>query len=363
MIKKPSMLLEDILKRENIKHQKLLEKYPPDVPNAVCKHAFIRGLPIENSFNPKVGEYNFLFRTNDEVVNIWTYQENTNSALVSEANLNVKQLPHWKTAAHLIELSLLYSEAFELGPLDLYYSDYKWMYDFKPKNCINDIVFANLPAIEASDLHCGRVLKATNISNLASIMELILRDDKAYTAISLMASAFQAHACCLRCELSDHPYHDHLAEEPPIWQQANVLQNLEMCIVQSCRAVECLLGEPPSQKREGKVRNYKEHWISTVESNPDGLYNKANVTYLEFYYELFFNLRNPSAHCYGNIHYDLLRINAVNAQCFAAIILGEYIRKHSINNDSAMGSFDFNKTLLARVSKDMSTCRTKPINA
>ena len=46
-------------------------------------------------------------------------------------------------------------------------------------------------------------------------------------------------------------------------------------------------------------------------------------------YKLFFDLRNPSAHSYGNIHYELERNRTVQAQCFAAIIIREYFCKHT----------------------------------
>ena len=159
--------------------------------------------------------------------------------------------------------------------------------------------------------------------------------------------------------MSEHPWHDHLAEEPSIWQQAQILPNLEIAVVQSCRAVEAIIGEPPNQKRPGKVFAHKQHWKNTVGIDPDDLFKKANISYLDFYYKLFFELRNPSAHSYGNIHYDLARKRAVEAQCFAAIIVQKYIDKHTIDNESAIDSLKFNRKLLDKVSKSMSTCMTK----
>ena len=68
---------------------------------------------------------------------------------------------------------------------------------------------------------------------------------------------------------------------------------------------------------------------------------------------------NPSAHSYGNIHYDLARKRAVEAQCFAAIIVREYIRKNMLDEEQAIDSLNFNRELLARVSEKMSTPITK----
>lgn len=343
--------------KEQIKKEKLLEeKYPDNVPNDVCKHAFIYGFSIENSFKPKVGEFNHFFSTKFEDIYIWTYEKNQNSALVSSVDVTVKEIPFWKTASRLIQLSLFFVEAFEsIGdPID-----YKWMYYFDfDKSTIDNTVFYGLSEIESHFMAQGRNLKATQISELAPIIELLERDDVAYNAISLIVSAFSSHQICLICELSKAPWHDHLAEEPEIWNQADMLQNLEIAIVQSCRAVESILGEPPSQKKESKVIRHKQKWIDTIGINPDEIFEKANKSYLEFYYELFFNLRNPSAHSYGNIHYDLERKRAVEAQCFAAIILREYINKNLLDNESAISKLNFNEELLLRVSDEMSTRMT-----
>jgi len=78
---------------------------------------------------------------------------------------------------------------------------------------------------------------------------------------------------------------------------------------------------------------------------------------LDFYYELFFTLRNPSAHSYGNIHYDLERKRAVEAQCFSAIGLNAYIQKNLIDKDTAIKKLNFNIDLLERVSENMSTIK------
>lgn len=87
---------------------------------------------------------------------------------------------------------------------------------------------------------------------------------------------------------------------------------------------------------------------------------KRNKSYLDFYYELFFELRNPSAHSYGNIHFDLKRKRTVEAQCFAAIILREYLAKHMLDFEVAIERLKFNKSLLDRVSGEMSTSLTLP---
>ena len=339
------------------KEKQRQEDYPTDIPNSVCDHAFLYGLSIENSFKPVLGEYTPFFKTKHESTYIWTYRKNTNSAIVSHVDLSIKENRFWKTAGRLIRLAYQYSTGFEaISELVI---DYKWMYYFDSRSTIiDDIVFYGLSEIERRCISNGLILKATDISHMASIIELFERDDRAYTAVSLVESAFLSHQCCLICELSSYPYHDHLAEEPNQWNQADFLQKLEVAIVQSCRAVECIIGEPPNSKKISKVIAFKEKWESILGFKADDIFDKVGKSYFDFYYELFFDLRNPSAHSYGNIHYDLQRKRAVEAQCFAALILKGYVDKNAISNDDALRIMCFNQELLSKVSEDLSTKMT-----
>ena len=350
--------LEAIIAEELVRRQEMEEKYPSDVPNDVCRHAFIRGIPIENSFGPKVGEYNYLCQIGDESLFLWTYKENTNSSMVSQVDASVKDKDFWKTAGNLIWLANVYYRAYE-GASTEFIPDYKWMYYFDPSiSTVDSTVFYNLSDLERNFISSGTILKATDIAEYAPLIDLLCRDDKAFTALSLVCTAFCTHTCCLICEMSKHPWHDHIAEEPKKWEQGNVLPALEVAIVQSCRAVEAIIGEPPNRKKEGKVAKHKQHWIDTVGIDPETQFEKAGKSYLDFYYELFFDLRNPSAHSYGNIHFDLKRKRAVEAQCFAAITLREYITKNILDYDAAIEKLKFNKSLLDRVSSKMSTSIT-----
>ena len=130
-------------------------------------------------------------------------------------------------------------------------------------------------------------------------------------------------------------------------------------IVQACRSVEGILGEPPNSKKQTAVFKHKEKWIELTGINPDSIFEKAGISYLDFYYELFFDMRNPSAHSYGNIHYELEKSKTVQAQCFAAIVVRDYFNKHVLNLDEAQKKLRFNLDLLNRVNEDMSTKLTK----
>jgi len=353
------LLIEQFVDIE-IERQKEREKrYPSDVPNEVARHGFIRGYLIENSFEPTVGDYSHLCEIGSENLYVWTYEKDSYSVLVSETDLSVKALPYWKTASHLIWLSRMYYNAFESASYnDL--PDYKWMYYFVPgETKIDEVVFYGLSELEAKLLAVGTVIKMTDIAAYAQVIELLLRDDKAYTALSMTFSSFCIHSCCLTCELSETPWHDHIADEPFFWKQMEMLPKLEAAIVQSCRAVEAIIGEPPNQNKQGKVYAYKQHWIKTIGVDPDDIFDKVQMSYLDYYYKLFFTLRNPSAHSYGNVHYDLLRKQAVEAQCFAAIIVREYIRTNILDEEQAIDLLNFNRELLARVSENISTKITK----
>ena len=152
---------------------------------------------------------------------------------------------------------------------------------------------------------------------------------------------------------------ENAAEEPEIWEHASIIPNMETAIVQACRSVEGILGEPPNSKKQTAVFKHKEKWIELTGINPDSIFEKAGISYLDFYYELFFDMRNPSAHSYGNIHYELEKTKTVQAQCFAAIVVRDYFNKHVLNLDEAQKKLRFNLDLLNRVNEDMSTKLTK----
>lgn len=352
--------LEAIIVSELERQQEIREKYPSDVPNGVCNHAFIKGISIENSFGPKVGEYNFFCQIGKESIFLWTYKKDTNSALVSHVDSSLKDDEFWKTAGNLLWLANTYYHAYEEASTE-FIPDYKWMYYFDPStSTVDNTVFYELSKLERNFMSNGTILKATDIADYAPLIDLLCRDDKAFTALSLVCTSFCTHRCCLICEMSEHPWHDHIAEEPKKWEQANMLPSLEVAIVQSCRAVEAIIGEPPNRNKEGKVVKHKQHWIDTVGIDPDSQFTKAGMSFLDFYYELFFELRNPSAHSYGNIHFELKRKRTVEAQCFAAIIIRDYIAMHMLDHDAAIERLKFNKSLLDRVSSKMSTSETLP---
>lgn len=349
--------IKDWLDYQNERQDELKKKYPPNPPNDVCKYALVKGILIENSFNPKVGDLNELFETEYENLFVWTHDKDENSAIVINVDSKVKDIPFWKNICSIIWLAIQYANAFEGISSDCF--EYRWIYYFESGKSLSEQVFSNLEQFDEIYLKSGIIIKATDIGKLAPEIELMLRDDKAYTALSMLCNSFLQRYICLICELSSHPYHDHLSEEPEIWEHASIIPNMEAAIVQACRSVEGILGEPPNSKKQTAVVKHKEKWIELTGIDPDSIFEKAGISYLDFYYKLFFDLRNPSAHSYGNIHYELEKSKTVQAQCFAAIVVRDYFNKHVLNLDEAQKKLGFNLDLLNRVNEDMSTKLTK----
>ena len=121
---------------ENQKKQRdaYLKKYPDDPPNNQCKNAYIKGLLIENSFEPRISEINKLFETNYETVYVWTYEENKYSVIVIDVDLEVKELPIWKNIGSVIWLALQYTDNFQWNSADFF--EYKWMYYLDIRTCV-----------------------------------------------------------------------------------------------------------------------------------------------------------------------------------------------------------------------------------
>lgn len=349
--------IEDWFDYQIEKQIKLEKKYPPNPPNDVCNNAYLKGVLIENSFNPKVGEINELFETECEKLFVWTHGKDENSSIIIDVDLTVKDKPFWKNIGSIIWMAMQYARAFE--GISSNWFDYKWIYYFNTDKNLSEQVFNNLDPFDEIYLKSGNIIKATEIGNLAPEIELMLRDDKAYTAMMMLCSSFLQHYVCLICELSSNPYHDHLSEEPEIWEHASIIPNMEVAIVQACRSVEGILGEPPNSKKQTAVLKHKEKWMNLTGINPDSIFEKAKMSYWDFYYKLFFDLRNPSAHSYGNINYKLEKSKTVQAQCFAAIVVRDYFHKNTLDLDKAQRKLNFNFDLLDRVSEDMSTKRTK----
>lgn len=341
----------------------IAEKYPLDVPNKASNYALVTGVFIENSYEPYKGDFIDFFEIENERVLIWTPEEDKNSVLVVEVKEAVKNNVCWITVASMIELSRSLFTSFEQRLSDDKFS-YKWMYYFDPNIEIANTTFYGMSIggpnlLESAVFNSGVILKATDIADMAHIIELLYRDEKAYTASAALQSSFKLHYCCLICETGHTYYHNHISQEPEIWEHVSVIPEMEIAIVQACRSVEAILGEPPNRTNPRKAYDFKKKWKELLGFDAESIYEKASMSYLDFYYKLFHEFRNSSAHSFGNIHYNLLRKNTVDSQCFAAKILFEYIENNTIDNLSAIEKLSFNKDMLSHVSTEYSTKLTK----
>jgi len=352
------VLLEQYYEQAKKEQQMLAEKYPPNPPNDVCYHALMSGILIENSFGPMVHDYIPFFSTEYEKVFIWTHSKDAYSALISEVKTEVKNTRFWKNVGTILYLAMSYFDAFE-GTDEERIINYNWIYYFDPNLSFDDMVLYNINTMDQKFLMSGVIKKATEIENMSQIIELLLRDDVCFTALSQMVSSFQSHYCCLICELGLSPVMKHKSHEPSIWEHGYFIPKMETGIVQACKCVESILGEPPNRYKQSRLIEHKKKWKDLLGIDADDIYKKSGMSYLDFYYHLFDGLRNPSAHSYGNIHFDLERKKTIEAQCFAALILRGYINKHIKSYEEASDILNFNKGLLEKVSENMSTKLTK----
>ena len=360
-----SQIAEYIEKLKN-EDEEIQKKYPVDIPNKYCNKAIITGLLIDNSFNPIVGDYINFFEVESEKSYIWTPKEDEYSVFVVEVDDKVKSEKCWVTLGLIIELSRYLITIFENSNIDNLF-DYKWAYYFDHKNNIDNTTFYGMKLdgpskIDLIQFSSGIVLKLTDIAEFAHYIELLYRDEKAFTATINLKTSLALNYCCLICETGKVSYHSHLAKEPEIWEHIAIIPKMESAIVQACRSAESLLGEPPKNRNLRKVYEFKENWRKTLNFDPDSYFEKGECSYFDFYYKLFSELRNPSAHSRGNIQYTLLKKNTVASQCFASKILYQYLSMNILDNSVALEKLSFNKDLLSRVSEIMSTKITKRKN-
>lgn len=337
------------------KQKELEKKYPPNPPNDVCRNALLEGILIENSFGPKPGTINELFKTEYETLFVWTHDKDEYSSIVIEVNLKVKELHFWKNLGSVIWLAIQWSDRFE--EMSKSWLKYKWIYYFEHGKKLNEQIIGNLGQFEDWYLKRGKIIKVTDIANLASEIELMLYDDVAYTAMMLLYSSFGQNDVYLTCDRNY--YSEYLYKEPEIWEHASMISNMEIAIVQACRSVEGILGEPPNSKKLGAVLKHKEKWKKLTGVDPDRIFDKAGISYWEFYYEIFFDLRNTSAHSYGNVNYKLEKSRTIQAQCFAVDIVYGYLYEHMLELEAAKRKLGFNMELLKNVKEEFDTKLTK----
>jgi hypothetical protein len=335
------------------KNKALAEKYPSEIPNEVCNHAIISGVKVENSPGFKIGDYTPLFETDYEKVFIWTHTKDQYSSVISEVSLNINELNYWKNIGEVLRLAAARAHLFE----HITETNYNWIYYFEPNNSIEESDFLFSDHISEGTFN-GSVYKFSFFYEIIAFVELLLRDDKFYTALSLFLNSFETHWFCLHCELSKPEFRRHLSHEPYKWEEAQMIPKMESALVQSCRAVEAILGKPGNKYIKNKVKRAKQRWKSAVDIDPDDIYFKTETSYYDYYYQMF-ELRNDSAHSFGNLPFYLSRKLTIEAQSFAFLIIDSYAKKHLKEIEEAAKILHFNGEAFKRDNPDCSTKLTK----
>ncbi|WP_133626877.1 hypothetical protein [Fonticella tunisiensis] len=108
--------------------------------------------------------------------------------------MEVKKKKFWKNIGTILYLVMSYLDAFE-GTDEDRIIDYNWIYYFDPNLSFDDMVLYNINSMDQKFLMSGVIKKATEIEEMSQTIELLLRDDVSFTALSQMVSSFQSHYC------------------------------------------------------------------------------------------------------------------------------------------------------------------------
>lgn len=202
----------------------------------------------------------------------------SNSVFISEVKTEVKEVGFWKNLGTILCLALSYFDDFEV----IYNINYNWIYYFDPKVPYSNMILYNINDIEKHILIVigGIIKKVPDIQNIIPIIELLLRDDVCFTALSHLISSFENHYCCLICELGRSSVIMHESHEPYIWERAYYIPKMETGIIQACKCVESILGEPPNRNKQSRLVEHKNKWKDLLDIDADDIYKKAVFRFL-----------------------------------------------------------------------------------
>lgn len=326
--------------------------YPPDPPNAACRHAMVDGIFVQNSSMPAAGDYRPLFVFGSERIHVWTPGRDEYSVLVSEVDPSVKSVT-WKTFKSALRISAALTSSFE-SLLEL---EYRWIYRFDPKTSRAEQEWLD-PDGEPLMLQQGEVRSIRYLHDSATIFELLRRDDRFYTAAQNMLTAVDNHWFCQTCALQSPDRRRHANHEPPIWEFVSAIPRMEVAIVQVTRAVEAILGKPGNREDPKKLARVKARWRSAIALDPDERFDNAGTTHLNYYYELF-ETRGRAAHSLGNLPFSVSRELTILAQSFAWQVLLSYFKRNSVSLVEAAKILEFEESVVNSEPADWSTRLTR----
>lgn len=336
---KREMSLEEITNITMNNISNLAAAYPDDIPNDLCNVAILSGILYQSERSLKKGYFERLLSTQFEDVYIWK-AENGSAHFACKVSGEVKGLEIWKTFGALISLSYTWSKGFEHAPDDVAYN---WVYRFEPNQTIADLDFYDNHSIY--EVTNGVCVSNHEMTTIIRLMSLLNNDDIILNSIMNFNSSMQLCYTCLFCELSSRSYKMHPSHEPQVWEKFTLHNNFETAIVLACKSVENLLGKPPKRNNINSVNRFKLKWSSILRIDPDEQFEKAKCSYFDFYYQLF-NLRNDSAHANYKNSFDLERKKTIESQCFAAIIILNYIDTNLPSFEDSSELFSLNREIV-----------------
>lgn len=328
-------LLEE-RQQEEVNYQK---DNPKDAPNTVLNHALIEGISIYNDFILSKGDYIEFFTIGHEKFYCWTYKTDEYSTLVVDVNPIVKENEVWKTAISILEIAFTISSELE-SPHEFAYD---WVYRFNHTETINELHYLK---DRHHTLNCKSMHRINEFSDLAVLIDILNRDDNFFIACQNIITAKQSHEFCQICALTPEEHlRKHRDHEPEIWEKINLLPKMEAAVVQATRSIEAILGKPGKRDNEKKLNRAKESWLKNISINPDDKFTLTEQSYLDYYYDLF-QLRNNSAHSFGQLSFQMKRQETIAAQSFAWIVIRDYYKKHCCTKEKSLKSLKFNEEFI-----------------
>jgi hypothetical protein len=152
------------------------ESYPADPPNSDCYHALITGVLIENGTLPRKGDYRYLMSWGLEKIYLWTHTANSETGLVSEVGVSIKEQNVWKSFASSIRIAIGLASVLETS-LEV---EYHWIYRFDPANDLQKQDFQNKS--RHTGLGMSVIKKIRDIYLMSPILELLDRSESFFVA-------------------------------------------------------------------------------------------------------------------------------------------------------------------------------------
>lgn len=192
----------------------------------------------------------------------------------------------FKNFGTLYQLASDFLRSFELVDRDDE-NEYLFIKYFNKKSSLEGQIFYQDDYVDRFFINNGNEYKLTHLHNCIPLIELLDRDDRAYLGVSLLRESMISHETCLICELGRSTNLHHESHDFKIWEHARMLARMESAIVQATRAIEALIGQPPSSDNQLKVIKKKEKWVEVIGIAPDSIFGKANISFWNFYIDLF----------------------------------------------------------------------------